>query len=66
MFQREKSSLQSEFETKLESQAQRYEERITELHAVIFDINKRYDQLHGDTIRYDKRTSTCLKLGLIC
>ncbi|XP_075260477.1 uncharacterized protein LOC142352026 isoform X3 [Convolutriloba macropyga] len=49
--QREKSSLQSEFETKLESQAQRYEERITELHAVIFDINKRYDQLHGDTIR---------------
>ncbi|XP_063720414.1 uncharacterized protein LOC134846916 isoform X3 [Symsagittifera roscoffensis] len=49
--EREKSSLQSELETRLESQAQRYEERITELHAVIFDINKRYDQLHGDTIR---------------
>ena len=29
----------------------RYEERITELHGVIFEINKQYDRLHGDTIR---------------
>lgn len=30
----------------------RYEERITELHSIIAELNKKIDRLQGTTIRY--------------
>lgn len=32
----------------------RYEERITELHSIIAELNKKIDRLQGTTIRYSK------------
>ena len=36
---------------RLDQQAVRYEERITELHSVIAELNKKIDRTHGNTIK---------------
>ena len=50
----ERAKLQRENEERLEQQAVRYEERITELHSVIAELNKKIDRTQpSDVIRYD-------------
>lgn len=46
-----------ETEDKLDQQAVRYEERITELHSVIAELNKKIDRSHGDVIREEDELS---------
>ncbi|XP_041459959.1 colorectal mutant cancer protein-like [Lytechinus variegatus] len=42
---------------KLDQQAVRYEERITELHSVIAELNKKIDRSHGNTIQEEEEFS---------
>lgn len=37
----------------------RYEERITELHSIIAELNKKIDRLQGTTIRYSDPCEFC-------
>lgn len=52
LFQCEQSHLMREHEDVQERTILRYEERITELHSIIAELNKKIDQLQGTTIRY--------------
>ncbi len=47
----ERSRLLRENEDRLDQQAIRYEERITELHSVIAELNKKIDRSHGTAFR---------------
>ena len=47
----ERSRLLRENEDRLDQQAVRYEERITELHSVIAELNKKIDRSHGVAFR---------------
>ena len=50
--QMERAKLQRETEDRLDQQAVRYEERITELHSVIAELNKKIDRTQpNDVIR---------------
>ncbi|XP_071943323.1 colorectal mutant cancer protein-like isoform X2 [Antedon mediterranea] len=53
----ERSRLIHDNEERLEQQAIRYEERITELHSVIAELNKKIDRTHKDTIREEDEFS---------
>ncbi|XP_033124160.1 colorectal mutant cancer protein-like isoform X2 [Anneissia japonica] len=53
----ERSRLIHENDDRLEQQAIRYEERITELHSVIAELNKKIDRTQGDTIREEDEFS---------
>ncbi|XP_071826338.1 colorectal mutant cancer protein-like isoform X1 [Apostichopus japonicus] len=53
----EKAKQVRETEDKLDQQAVRYEERITELHSVIAELNKKIDRSHGDVIREEDELS---------
>lgn len=48
----EQSHLMREHEDVQERTTLRYEERITELHSIIAELNKKIDRLQGTTIRY--------------
>ena len=51
-FQMERAKLQRDNEERLDQQAVRYEERITELHSVIAELNKKIDRTQpSDVIR---------------
>lgn len=50
-FQCEQSHLMREHEDVQERTTLRYEERITELHSIIAELNKKIDRLQGTTIR---------------
>nr|XP_047905874.1 colorectal mutant cancer protein [Anser cygnoides] len=49
----EQSHLMREHEDVQERTTLRYEERITELHSIIAELNKKIDRLQGTTIRYN-------------
>ena len=51
IFQVERSRLLRDNEDRLDQQAIRYEERITELHSVIAELNKKIDRSHGTAFR---------------
>ncbi|CAN8220448.1 unnamed protein product [Coccothraustes coccothraustes] len=55
----EQSHLMREHEDVQERTTLRYEERITELHSIIAELNKKIDRLQGATIRY------CSFLGIL-
>lgn len=52
LLQCEQSHLMREHEDVQERTTLRYEERITELHSIIAELNKKIDRLQGATIRY--------------
>lgn len=54
LIQCEQSHLMREHEDVQERTTLRYEERITELHSIIAELNKKIDRLQGTTIRYGK------------
>lgn len=54
LIQCEQSHLMREHEDVQEQTTLRYEERITELHSIIAELNKKIDRLQGTTIRYGK------------
>ncbi|CAB3361233.1 Hypothetical predicted protein [Cloeon dipterum] len=51
--QLEKMRLNREFESKLEAESQRYEERITELHCVIAELRRKLEHQRGHAIAED-------------
>ncbi|XP_022086892.1 colorectal mutant cancer protein-like isoform X3 [Acanthaster planci] len=53
----ERSRLLRENEDRLDQQAVRYEERITELHSVIAELNKKIDRSHGVAFREEDEFS---------
>ncbi|XP_043566745.1 colorectal mutant cancer protein isoform X2 [Chiloscyllium plagiosum] len=53
----EQSHLMREHEETQERATLRYEERITELHSIIAELNKKIDRLQGTTIREDDECS---------
>ncbi|XP_071788109.1 colorectal mutant cancer protein-like isoform X3 [Asterias amurensis] len=53
----ERSRLLRENEDRLDQQAIRYEERITELHSVIAELNKKIDRSHGTAFREEDEFS---------
>ncbi|XP_048876751.1 colorectal mutant cancer protein isoform X1 [Brienomyrus brachyistius] len=53
----EQSHLMREYEEAQERNMLRYEERITELHSIIAELNKKIDQLQGTTIREEDEFS---------
>nr|XP_056704081.1 colorectal mutant cancer protein isoform X1 [Euleptes europaea] len=53
----EQSHLMREHEDVQERTTLRYEERITELHSIIAELNKKIDRLHGTTIREEDEYS---------
>ena len=56
----EQSHLMREHEDLQERTTLRYEERITELHSIIAELNKKIDLLQGTTIRWvNTHTDTC-------
>ena len=50
-YQSDKLGLQRVYQQRLEEQAVRYEDRITELHSVIAELQKKLDRSHINTIR---------------
>uniref|UniRef100_A0A8B9DWU9 MCC regulator of WNT signaling pathway n=2 Tax=Anser cygnoides TaxID=8845 RepID=A0A8B9DWU9_ANSCY len=54
----EQSHLMREHEDVQERTTLRYEERITELHSIIAELNKKIDRLQGTTIRKENECST--------
>ncbi|XP_061334491.1 colorectal mutant cancer protein-like isoform X2 [Pezoporus flaviventris] len=54
----EQSHLMREHEDLQEQTTLRYEERITELHSIIAELNKKIDRLQGATIRYSNFLET--------
>jgi TolA-binding protein len=54
LFQIEKLRVSRESEDRLEAQAQRYEERLTELHSVIAELSRKLERQRSHVIREDE------------